>query len=65
MLSVIRENGEDVLNSHALCNDVVFRAFQHLKILHPETGSMELRQFVLAELNSLPLWGAGAAAHGK
>ena len=65
MLSVIRENGEEVLNLHAACADVVSRAFQHLKILEPETGDAGLRQFVLAELAGLPLWMAGVAAQEK
>jgi hypothetical protein len=61
MLSVIRENGEEVLNSHAACECAVSQAFQHLKILDPETGDTGLHQFVLAELAG-PLWMAGVAA---
>ena len=62
MLSVIRENGEQVLNSHAACNEVVSRAFQHLKILNRETGDQTLIAFVIAELEGNPSWMAGLDA---
>jgi hypothetical protein len=61
MLSVIREHGEEVLESHATCNFAMHQAFSNLKILDAETN-YEFQQFVLAELNSQPLWMAGAAA---
>ena len=61
MLSVIREHGEQVLQSFTMCHGVVSSAFQHLKILEGETN-MVFRTFALAELDSQPLWVAGVAA---
>ena len=61
MFSAIRED-DGLPQAFAACHAAVHQAFDHLKILDPETGDHALIAFVLAELQGKPSWLAGIAA---